>query len=354
MTIRYRLPKKSGFPKLLALFFVAAILSTSCSEKQRNTPVSKAQPHMGTYFTITSYDFDKSEAYLNAVLDSAFLLIAEIETEVSSYGEQSIIAKANQQKSTERNIELSKHALKIIHSSIEISRATQGAFDITLWPVFRMWDFGKTLSKLPDASRLSEALRNVDYRRLTLTSNTFTIPAGMEIDLGGISKGYAVEAVRVFLKARGLKNFLIDASGNLGIEWNRPDSIEISTRHPRTDAQFWGKFKVNKSCGLATSGDYHFYFMKDRIRYHHILNPATGMPARPMASATVIAKDAMTADGLSTAIFVMGPEKGATYIADNPDLDGILIYSDGDVLKEIISSGLKAIYKRASNETTTP
>ncbi|MGH1366890.1 MAG: FAD:protein FMN transferase [Calditrichia bacterium] len=346
--------KKTSLSLLLTFLLVTATLFTNCSEKQRKVPVSKAQPHMGTYFTITSYDFDKSEAYLNTVLDSAFFLIAEIDSETSSYGEQSITAKLNAQNGTNRRIALPEHAANIVRQSLAISKATQGAFDITLWPVFQMWDFGKTLPNLPDSSRLATAVQKVNYKRLILAGKTLSLPAGVEIDLGGINKGYAVEAVRAFLKARGLQNFLIDASGNLGIEWNRQDSIDVSTRHPRTDAQFWGKFKINKSCGLATSGDYHFYFMKDRVRYHHILNPATGMPARPMASATIIAKDAMIADGLSTAIFVMGPKKGAAYIEDNPDLDGILIYSEGDMLKETVSSGLKDIYKQVIDETTAP
>jgi len=336
------------FSTLLALSFLA-----SCAEEKPRFPVSKAQPHMGTYFTITSYDFDQPEDYVSAVIDSAFMLIANIEQELSSYSDESITAQINNQSDTERTVTLPDHAHTILESSLKLSETTQGAFDVTLWPVFKLWDFENRLPDLPSEDQLQSALAKVDYNRLAISENKLTIAKGQEIDFGGVSKGYAVESVRIFLKIRGLKNFLVDASGNLGIEWNRSDSIEVTTRHPRTDARFWGRFKINRSCGIATSGDYHFYFMKDRVRYHHILDPKTGMPARPMVSATVIADDAMTADGLSTAVFVMGPEKGIEFIESRNDLEGILIHEvEDDALNEIVSSGIQSIYQRIPDATS--
>lgn len=341
--------------RFIGLFFTLIFLYSlaACSEEKPRLPVSKAQPHMGTYFTITSYDFDQPEGYVSAVIDSAFMLIAKIEQEISSYSDKSITAQINNQNDTERTVTLPDHAHTILESSLKISETTQGAFDVTLWPVFKLWDFESQLPDLPGKNQLQSALSNVNYQNLVLSDNRLTISKGQEIDFGGLSKGYAVEAVRIYLKTRGLKNFLIDASGNLGIEWNRSDSIEVTIRHPRTDARFWGRFKINRSCGIATSGDYHFYFMKDRVRYHHILDPKTGMPARPMVSATVIADDAMIADGLSTAVFVMGPKKGKEFIQSREDLEGILIHStDAGELSEFVSDGIKSNYQRISDATS--
>jgi len=116
----------------------------------------------------------------------------------------------------------------------------------------------------------------------------------------------------------------------------------VLIRHPRQSGAFFGKFTVRKSCGVATSGDYQDYFTVDSVIYHHILNPATGYPAREVVSVTVMAPDATTADGLSTALFVLGREKGLTFAENTPGVEALFIYvGENGSLKPLLSRGLK-------------
>lgn len=325
-------------------FFLFSILLLNCTPQQ-NGPVSKTDFMMGTYVSITCHDYDVEEAQINSAIEAAFAAIKKIEAKTNPYDERSLISVINRGKDEHRVVKLDSQLADLAGQAIDIAQKSGATFDFTLWPVFRLWNFDTDSAQIPSMEVIATALNHVDYRKVKLDSLSLLIDAGVEIDFNGISKGYAVETARKVLLAKGLKNFIIDAGGNLGIEWEKSQPMLVIVRHPRKDGVFWGEFPISKSCGIATSGDYHFYFMSDGRRYHHLLNPETGYPAENAVSTTIIAPTATLADGFSTAVFVMGIDAGKAFITANPDLEGLIIYQDTDSLQTYLSPALTESFK---------
>lgn len=333
----------------IAIVIIIGVLFFSCSET--HPPVSRTQILLGTFVTITDYDSTLEKSIINAAFDSAFRAIAEIEAMTNPYDSQSVVGKINRLSSNQSSFSIPSPLQVILSSAVEISQETEGKFDFTIWPAFKLWHFGTDTSRIPEPAEIKQALPLVNYQNVELDSNQLVFKKpGMEIDLGGIVKGYAVEAARSVLIQHGLRDFIIDAGGNLGIEWRKNTPVKIKVRHPRKEGSFWCQFPVDSSVGIATSGDYQYYFVENDRRYHHILEPGTGYPAAPTVSATIVAPDAIRADGYSTAVFVMGPVRGAGFIQAHSELEGIIIFPMEGKLETYVSSGLKDSFSPLSDE----
>lgn len=317
------------------------LLLAGCGDSYRD-PISQRQILLGTYVTITSYDVEMDPAAVNRAISAAFDAIREVEALTNPYDSASTVGALNRRSGEAREVLLDRHFYELLSRAMEAARETGGAFDFTLWPVFRLWHFDTDSAAAPAPESIRQALAKTGYQKVEVDSQRLFLPAGVELDLGGISKGFAVEMARKVLRGQGLRNFIIDAGGNLGIEWNQKEDIQIFVRHPRREGQFWGQFPLGRSCGVATSGDYQFYFIENGRRYHHILNPQTGYPADNVVAVSIIAPDAIAADGFSTAVFVMGRERGREFIESHPELQGLIIYRDGnDTLQTYLSAGVK-------------
>lgn len=339
---------------LLFTLLMAQCCLSGCNGRG-STPLVENRFLMGTYVSISSYDGDLDKNRLAAAMDSAFGAIGRLEAVLNPYDSSSMIGKLNQRSQVRRTVTLNPEILELISAAFQIANETNGRFDFTLWPVFRLWHFDTDSAAVPPIRKILQALPNVDYGFTELDSATFLLPKGVEVDFGGIAKGFAVEVARRILKGRGLKNFIIDAGGNLGIEWHQEEPVQVYVRHPRREGQFWGHFPVKQSCGIATSGDYHFYFLENGQRYHHILDPQTGYPARQAVSTTIVAPNATLADGYSTAVFVMGHEVGRDFIETHPELEGLIIYpSNRDSLKTYLSPALREIFIPEVDESLHP
>ena len=320
-----------------------------CSNK--HSPVFQTKIQMGTYVTITDYDSTLERSIIYSAFDSAFQAIAEIEAITNPFDPQSTIGQINQASATQTNFSIGPQLYFVLTAAWNISNSTNGSFDFTIWPVFKLWNFGSDTATVPDSIKIKQALKLVNFRNVKLDSNSITfLKPKMEIDLGGIVKGYAVEVARKILIREGLTDFIVDAGGNLGIEWHKRVPVKIQVRHPRKEHKFWCEFPVDSSVGIATSGDYQHYFMVGNKRYHHILDPQTGFPARPTISTTIMAKNAVLADGYSTGVFVMGPVRGSEFVEAHPELEGIIIFPLGNNLDTYVSSGLTDSYNSMSNE----
>jgi thiamine biosynthesis lipoprotein len=329
------------------LLFVLFLFS--CTDS--HVPVSQTKIHLGTFVTITDYDSTLEKALIESSLDSAFQAIADIEATTNPFDPQSTIGKINQLSREQANFSISPQLFSVLSSARDISVQSQGSFDFTIWPVFKLWNFGSDSARVPDSKEIEQALILVNFRNAQLDSNRISFTKkGMEIDLGGIIKGYAVEIARGILIRNGLRDFIIDAGGNLGIEWHKRLPVQVKVRHPRRDGKFWCEFPIDSSVGIATSGDYQYYFIDNNNRYHHILDTRTGFPAKPTVSATIIARDAIQADGYSTAVFVMGPVRGSELIESHPELEGLMIFPLEGHLDTYVSSGLKKTYTALSDE----
>lgn len=328
------------------LFLHCSIFLTifiGCQSQQ--VPTVRNQFLFGTYFSLTVYDSENSRLNVETVIDTAIARATALEGQLNPYDETSLIARLNAKPTETRHHPLDPNLSALVKSAIDLAGQSAGAFDFTLWPVFKLWHFDTDSASVPALADINNARNFVDYRRITLDESLLIIPPGSEIDFGAISKGYAVEIIRQSLKDSGLQRFIIDMGGNLGIEWQGQEPIDVLIRHPRKNGQFYGKITVNRSCGIATSGDYHFYFESEGQRYHHILDPQTGYPAKNVVSATVVAPTATLADGLSTSVFVMGREKGMQFIQNTPGVEGLMLsYGPDSSLTHLTSSGLANIF----------
>ncbi|MFQ5676568.1 MAG: FAD:protein FMN transferase, partial [bacterium] len=228
----------------------------------------------------------------------------------------------------QRAVQVSPDVVKIILQARKVSLETQGAFDISALPLQRLWNFKSSNPRVPTKEEIAEKRHLVDFRAVVLDSNTVFLPRPeMGLDLGAIAKGYAVDQAVAILKKDGYSDFMVEAGGDLRTVAGELTHGErkIWVRHPRKPDEFFAVIKKDQ-CAVATSGDYERFFEKDGQRFHHIIDPVTGYPARPVVSATIIAEEAVIADAYATAVFVLGPDRGLELIEKNPGLEGLIVF----------------------------
>jgi thiamine biosynthesis lipoprotein len=268
------------------------------------------------------------------VVAKAFDRMAEIDRRFNALNPKSPIHEFNEKGTPITDPEI----LRLVRTASDVAEKTDGAFDITVYPVVKLWGFYDKTSSVPSAVQIRACLDRVNWRDLALDDNRLTPRrAGLRIDLGGIAKGYAVgEAVRV-LKASGVRSALVDAGGDLyafgqinGRAWR------AGVRNPRGDGIIARLDLHDES--VTTSGDYERFFEKDGVRYHHIMDPRTGYPARGVVSVTIVSKDATLADAWSTALFVLGAERGLPLVEKTPGIDAMVVTEDG---RTSYSSGMR-------------
>jgi FAD:protein FMN transferase len=291
---------------------------------------------MGTHFQLEAIGREVAE--LDAVLGLALAELRRIE-DVFTVWRESELTRLNA-RAGQGPIAVSPEVAQVIQIALDCAKLTDGAFDITYYPLRPLWDYKAEQPKLPSQAQIDAALALVDYRRIQvdLEQSTVEMPAGYCIDLGGIAKGYGVDRAMQVLLANGIKNGLVQAGGDtkaLGRKFDRP--WEIAIKNPRRQAEVFAVLPVVNQC-VQTSGDYERFAEIDGQRYHHIIDPRTGWPSRGCMSATVIGPEATFADGLATALCVLGPERGLQIIEQLDRIEAVLVGLDGEVH---LSSGLK-------------
>lgn len=293
---------------------------------------------MGTLFDITVSHPDAKKA--KKAIEKAFDEIQRIEYFTSQYLSKSEVTKINQHAGGNA-YPVSDELYTLLRKSIQYSQLTKGTFDITIGAVKDLWNFENGKGTVPSSETLIRLLPLVDFKNILLEKNYHVRlkKNGMKLDLGAIAKGYAVDRGLEILKKNQINNAIVNGGGDLKCIGQRsPGSPwKIGVRHPRKTSAIISSLEGN-NIAMATSGDYQKYFIKDGIRYHHLLDPATGMPAQGLQSVTIITKEAIFADAMTTAVFVMGANQGLKFIEAQKQLEGIIITADGG---EIISSGLK-------------
>jgi thiamine biosynthesis lipoprotein len=214
------------------------------------------------------------------------------------------------------SFELDSDTLEVLKKSLWTAQASDGAYDVTVWPLKTIWKKAKEAGILPSAEAIESALPKVGYQYILLDDSSGKASLskeGVQIDLGGIGKGYAVEEAAKFLSKNGVRSGIVNAGGNLKLIGAAPTSAgwRVGIEHPRNLEGYSATILVENDMAVSTSGDYQDFFYHKNKRYSHILDPRTGYPVESgVVSVTIIAKDAFTADALDTAFFVMGPEKG--------------------------------------------
>jgi FAD:protein FMN transferase len=286
---------------------------------------------MGTSVEITVSRVEPKTA--EEGMEAAFQEVERINRLMSHYRPDSEVSQISRHAG-QKEVRVSPETLEVIERALYFSRLSDGSFDITIAPVFRLWNFRE--GKIPEEEVLKENLERVDYRKIKIDrgrSTVFLEGPRMEIDLGAIAKGYAADRACAVLKKSGIGNFLVNAGGDLKVGGKKEKGLSwtIGIQHPRLPSEFIAKLKP-EDAGLATSGDYEKSFVIDGERYHHILVPSTGMPARECQSVTILAPSAMDADALATTVFVLGPKKGFALIEKMPGVHAIIVDRRGSVL----------------------
>lgn len=263
--------------------------------------------------------------------------MARIERLMSTYREDSRISLVNRE-AAQRPVPAGEELYGLIERSLELSRLTGGAFDVTFDSAGRHYDF--RAGERPDEATLEKSVANIDYRLVELDPETHSVrfaADGVRINLGGIAKGYAVECAAAKIAALGLGHAIVTAGGDsrlLGDRGGEPWTVAV--RDPRDRERIAIVLPLVDEA-ISTSGDYERYFEEDGVRYHHILEPDSGRPARGVYSVSVVGPDAVMTDGLSTAVFVMGVEAGLSLIESLEDYEAAVI----DAARQLhYSSGL--------------
>src|SRR5262245_12644347 len=265
-------------------------------------------------------------------------LVAEIMREyhriddaMSTYKPDSEISRVNAH-AAEAPMRISEELFNLVERSLELSVASDGAFDITYDSVGYLYDF--RAHQRPTDRQIEEHLGAVDYRHVVLDRAKRTIffkTQGVRINLGGIAKGYVVEHAAAMLRERGVEHALLNAGGDTRVIGDRRGQPWIvGIRHPRAADEVVTRLPLVDEA-ISTSGDYERYFEENGRRYHHIINPATGRPTEGILTVTVIGPDGTLTDGLDTAIFVLGVERGLELIEHYPEYETIIVDSTGKV-----------------------
>ncbi len=330
MIIRFH--KKIPLPAffLAGLFFVIFPSLSSAGVFKKKSVV------MGTDIEIVVSTNDRSRA------EKAFAAVENemrrIEDEMSEWKEKTFVSEINR-NAGKRTIAVPSGLFKVIWAAITVSKLSDGAFDITWASMRDIWDFRPGHERVPTAAEVKERLKLVNYKDIVLDEKKMTVflkKEGMAIGLGAIAKGYAVDRATLVLAKEGIRDSIVKAGGDMrvqGLENGKP--WEIGIKHPRKK-ELLAKFGLT-DLSVSTSGDYERFFIKDKVLYHHIMDPRTGFPASGAMSVTVLAPDTMTSDVLSTAIFVLGPDKGLELVDKLKGVEAIIVDASG---KMRISPGI--------------
>jgi thiamine biosynthesis lipoprotein len=244
----------------------------------------------------------------------------------------------------------------VLRQAKQISEWTDGTFDVTFGALTDVWKFDHDQDdSIPAPEAIRARLPLIDYRQIEIDDRAGTVfltRKGMKIHLGGIGKGYAVEHAVQILRKAGLRDFMVQAGGDLyvgGRKNGRPWRLGI--QDPRgAEGKTFATVDLSDST-FSTSGDYARFFIKDGVRYHHILDVRTGQPARLCRSVTIAAASPVLADAVAKGVFILGPEKGMALVEKMPDLEAVIVTANNEVL---VSSGLKDRFVMLSKPTDAP
>jgi FAD:protein FMN transferase len=314
--------------------------TTPAAAKAGSYPTSfkRAQYLMGTIAEITAVAPD--EALAQDALMGGFQEIRRLEQLLSTWIDTSEVSRVNRAAGRDA-VPVSAETFEVLTRALEVAGHTGGGFDVTIGPAVRLWKVNEA-HRLPSPMELAIAAQYVDYRRVRLmrVDSTYTVyleKAGMELDVGGIGKGYAAEKAAAVMRGLGATGGMVAIAGDFRVFGSRADgsSWPIGIQHPRQSGALLATFDSSNEA-ISTSGDYERFFFKEGRRYHHILDPRTLMPAQLCQSVTIVAPEGATADAFATGVFVMGPVRGLALV-ERLGLGALIVDAGG---RMVVSSGL--------------
>jgi thiamine biosynthesis lipoprotein len=319
---------------------LVALLVGCASVRGQSEPVvvKRAQMQMGTLVSITVVA--RNEAVAQAAATAGFAEIRRLEELLSTWIATSELSRVNASAGI-KPIHVSTETLTIVQRAMQAAEMTDGGFNIAIGPAVEAWSVTDG-QRIPTESELDALRPLVDLQAVHVDVREQTIylgKAGMRIDVGGIGKGYAADQAVEALRRAGAIAGVVALSGDIKTFGRLPGGkmFPIGIQHPRKDGSVLAWIDLQDEA-ISTAGDYERFFVRDGVRYHHILDPRTLQPARSCQSVTVIAREGVWADGLDTGIFVVGVELGMQLVEALPDVEAIIVDAEGHVH---VSSGLR-------------
>jgi FAD:protein FMN transferase len=314
--------------RIIIIAILAVSLLTACSHSKEEfliiTGLAQGSTYSIKYCSRPKYNHEKVRQAIGTIL-------TDIDKSMSVYNDSSIISRINRNE----NVETDTLFNEVFRKSREISFETEGAFDITVMPLVKAWGFGPDRHKTFDKSKLDSLLNLVGFRKVELVGNKVVKknPA-ISLDMNAIAQGYTTDVICRYFDKLGIKDYIVEVGGEVRAKGKKGgDFWKIGIDRPVDNNMVPGEDLqaiiqiTNKA--LSTSGNYRKFYIENGIKYSHEIDPKTGYPARNrVLSATIIADDCATADGFATACMVMGLEKSISFIENNPDIQGYLVYSD--------------------------
>jgi thiamine biosynthesis lipoprotein len=321
--------------------------------RDRTRLVDASRLVMGSTLHLTAWTSDERNA--KAAFDEVFAEFQRLEKLMSTWVRESDVSRINQAAGV-RAVPVSADVREVLKTARQISEWTNGKFDVTFGALAGLWRFDHDQDNVvPDMREVRRRLPLIDYRAVQIDDSAGTVfvaRKGMTIHLGGIGKGFAIDRGVGVLRQRGIRDFMIQSGGDIyvaGQKDGRPWRVGI--QDPRGPAnRIFAELDLSDGT-FSTSGDYERTFLKDGRRYHHILDPATGEPARGVRSVTIVTNRAVLADGLSTGVFILGPDAGMKLIERLPGVEGVIVSDRNDVF---VSSGLRDKVKIVALPTDAP
>jgi len=277
--------------------------------------------------------------------------LEEINRSMSTYLKDSEISRFNRFKEVGRKFKISDDFLRVMKAGRTIYRLSDGAWDATVFPLVDLWGFGPgpRQSKVPPQNEIAALLPDVGFSNIEILASGFLLKkrAGVTLDLSSIAKGYGVDQVADTLRKNGFENYLVEIGGEIIAAGHRQDGRpwRIGINRPQPDAAFDEVYKVVDlhNQAFATSGDYRSFFEVNGVRYSHEIDPRTGYPvSNSVASVSIITETCTMADGLATAVMVMGAARGLDLINRLAGVEGLIIVEKKDgTLADYYSKGFK-------------
>jgi FAD:protein FMN transferase len=325
--------------RVAASLSLLAIFGTVACGAPQPRLMSSSHLTMGSEVTVTAWTADEAVAY--DAFDAVFAEFDRLDALLSVWKPGSDVLRINAAAGV-TPVPVSVETIEILTAAQRVSGWTDGKFDITFGALGALWRFDHDQdNRVPGAAEIAARLPLVDHRRViadAAAGTAFIDKAGMRIHLGGVGKGYAVDRAAAMLGAYGVRDFMVQFGGDLYVSGRPGDGPwRLGIQDPRGEPNHSFATLELSDATASTSGDYERFFMADAVRYHHLLDPDTGQPARGSRSVTIVAQSAMLADALSTGVFIMGAQKGMALIERLPDVEAVIVSAGNEVL---ISSGL--------------
>lgn len=302
---------------------LASALLAGCGEKIEEF----GGPTMGSHYSLKylAGEGTPEPAALKAEVDG---LLAEVDQQMSTWRTDSDISQFNRLPAHSCRA-MPAAVLELVRAGDELSRESDGAFDLTLEPLLDLWGFGPQSrgEQVPSAEAIAEARQRIGHQHLQIGEQRLCKDAAVQVDLNSIAAGYTVDRIAERLGQLGVSSYLLDVTGEVRAVGRKPDGSpwRIAIEAPRDDQQVAQKVLLLDGLGVSTSGDYRNYFEEGGKRYSHTLDPQTGAPiTHRLASVTVVDPSTLRADGLSTLLMVLGPERGYAF-AERADIAAFFV-----------------------------